>query len=1234
MTGLATYTDAIVTLRPSQLQKLESLGLYYNSPEPAIICIECGFAINPTRAPRHPGDKHHIPKSARRGLKPLIYSLNLPNPETLPLRPNGSPPHPNLTVYKGSACKHCGLRSISEKVLLAHVKSKHSKDIKLAARQQTRHWLSDHIQQGLSFQSWSANDIRRSWIIADNNPSRGSLPCSTLLQACPDAVKLLGQKLFSDECARLGGVEGGRTRRYDSAAPVSIALQTNWMRRTGWETMFQDTRRDILVALTELPNCRTNQPMPLGIQGEEVIYSLARDERKLASMMVALDRLLDQCGETVRRTDVCLRRWLRSRFPDRPYKAPFELVAKPSSEKVYRKELKRFICFWLRLSRLLPTTMRAITGRGLNRHQFRALRELWVDGVWQSEEPADMDRTDNQDGGQSMNDHESGDDGGEEEENDDDDYGDEEDEGEDESECEESDGHDTSEYDSQSSVAIEADDLSDAESTSAWSLDNQEQLSQDPAADVLLRFCYFAIAEDFEGGLASSTMLVYFSAVRGLSTPNGNEYLQPHRFTPVLARLIYCSRLVFLEAVLPHFSRIYGGIARPPRHGLLRRLNAARREYMCDGTLSPMGEFLSLLSYGNALRRSQGSTFRFHWSDDGEVLSWNGNQRLSMVDFRGLACKVLRSVTASCSRLMYDWEPTHIDLSLIRDNLSTTTPGYSFVSDPVNQLTDAYPELLLRACISPVDGLLQEQGQNQSAWDAKAARAYLEAHDDHLKGLMVLCNFDGGQCARITELLTLECFNTASRERGIGLWDGKMCSIIRHHKARLATNNEFYVVRFFSKPVSRLIFQYLVYIRPVAITILLKCFDIEHTNALLFSPLSQVGQKSTTPWTASTFTKELRRHCSAATGIPPGIGVQMYRQISIAITERHVHAAAARFNRFGDTTGTAEHEVAYAWQSGHRPMQRHTTYGLDGAFPDHLQPALLRAYERVSASWQNFLWGCDKSGEPRSIPVEADRSQLNYASTHHSLTPSQKRPFISDLEESPSNNKRLRLRPDLSSVRGTMSTEAIAQPSSEESLVIGIEEDVNSFTCDYMSRPSPEGDDEAVEPISDDAPLRIGPFVHIVELNLVICLDCKTAILAKQVKAHLVDPLHRQHLTLKERRNISNQILEIPNILKDTDDLQHWKFPPPEAEPIPYLEPPLHNGLGCNSCRYIGRDLRRIREHYRQEHSDVLERGNPVDLSRLDQQSDLWRNDVTYQRMFRGGQKSSWFEVSRAEAKV
>ncbi|KAJ9419479.1 hypothetical protein QL093DRAFT_2565545 [Fusarium oxysporum] len=84
-----------------KLQKLKNLGLYYNSPEPAIIYIKCGFAINPIRMPHHLGDKHYITKSACRG----------------------------------SAYKHYNLRFISKKVLLAYIKSKHSKDIKLAAQQ-------------------------------------------------------------------------------------------------------------------------------------------------------------------------------------------------------------------------------------------------------------------------------------------------------------------------------------------------------------------------------------------------------------------------------------------------------------------------------------------------------------------------------------------------------------------------------------------------------------------------------------------------------------------------------------------------------------------------------------------------------------------------------------------------------------------------------------------------------------------------------------------------------------------------------------------------------------------------------------------------------------------------------------------------------------------------------------------------------------------------------------------
>ncbi|KAH7115361.1 hypothetical protein B0J13DRAFT_572414 [Dactylonectria estremocensis] len=63
-------------------------------------------------------------------------------------------------------------------------------------------------------------------------------------------------------------------------------------------------------------------------------------------------------------------------------------------------------------------------------------------------------------------------------------------------------------------------------------------------------------------------------------------------------------------------------------------------------------------------------------------------------------------------------------------------------------------------------------------------------------------------------------------------------------------------------------------------------------------------------------------------------------------------------------------DVAYAWQSGHRSAQRSSTYGLDGAFPDQLQPTLLRAYARVSAEWHAFL-AKNKPAGPEETPVGA-----------------------------------------------------------------------------------------------------------------------------------------------------------------------------------------------------------------------------------------------------------------------
>ena len=66
-------------------RKLHGLGLVLNRPEPAIICIRCKFALQPSSASvlRHIADTHDVLVCDRRELASYINTLRLPDPNTL-----------------------------------------------------------------------------------------------------------------------------------------------------------------------------------------------------------------------------------------------------------------------------------------------------------------------------------------------------------------------------------------------------------------------------------------------------------------------------------------------------------------------------------------------------------------------------------------------------------------------------------------------------------------------------------------------------------------------------------------------------------------------------------------------------------------------------------------------------------------------------------------------------------------------------------------------------------------------------------------------------------------------------------------------------------------------------------------------------------------------------------------------------------------------------------------------
>jgi hypothetical protein len=109
----------------------------------------------------------------------------------------------------------------------------------------------------------------------------------------------------------------------------------------------------------------------------------------------------------------------------------------------------------------------------------------------------------------------------------------------------------------------------------------------------------------------------------------------------------------------------------------------------------------------------------------------------------------------------------HVDLSKIKDDISSSESGYSFISCPGNGLESAYLELLVSACTAGKNGLAKD-----GVWKWHAVTAYLtqvrKMEEQLAGGLYTAC----GQTPRVRELFSLEYENGLNTTCGVHVWGG------------------------------------------------------------------------------------------------------------------------------------------------------------------------------------------------------------------------------------------------------------------------------------------------------------------------------------------------------------------------------------------------------------------------------------------------------------------------------
>ena len=230
---------------------------------------------------------------------------------------------------------------------------------------------------------------------------------------------------------------------------------------------------------------------------------------------------------------------LSSFFPDRPYKAPFILTGRPSSERKYLGLLKRCVCFCVRFWRLNKHTAEGFLRRSLNRRQRQALKQLWCHEGWRASDSGDApDRHVRASSDMTLADdvvsprqissrsrrRRLGSQGSTNSIDTDDNDSDRSENSSDDADLLDDYSTDPDDETEPNRELCEADRAPERTTTPADALSMPRGLDE-TLPDLVLGFVHFLATEEYEEGKPSSTLLVYFSSVLGISKPYSTKKL-------------------------------------------------------------------------------------------------------------------------------------------------------------------------------------------------------------------------------------------------------------------------------------------------------------------------------------------------------------------------------------------------------------------------------------------------------------------------------------------------------------------------------------------------------------------------------------------------------------------------------------------------------------------------------------------------------------------------------------
>jgi hypothetical protein len=90
-----------------------------------------------------------------------------------------------------------------------------------------------------------------------------------------------------------------------------------------------------------------------------------------------------------------------------------------------------------------------------------------------------------------------------------------------------------------------------------------------------------------------------------------------------------------------------------------------------------------------------------------------------------------------------------------------------------------------------------------------------------------------------------------------------------------------------------------------------------------------------------------------------------------------------------------------------------------------------------------------------------------------------------------------------------------------------------------------------------------------VVVSAIACKVCRYAYVTKEVDPHLKK--HDKGIKAAARREIAQQVKDLPGMIENQRGLLMWPKPPPTTDPIPHIQPSVADKLGCSEegCLFV-----------------------------------------------------------------